>query len=214
MSSNNNNKPLAGKVAIVTGSSRGIGAAIARQLASDGAAVAINYVKVRSSLPHFYFTQSSDWYLTFLMVQGADAANEVVNDIKKAGGDAHAFQADVSKRDDVYRLVDEAVQKWGRVDVFVNNSGVFGASPLEHETEEHIDSNFAINYKGTLWGIQAASKVLQPGGSIINLSSVLARITFPVSELLPSSATFSTYIHVKAPSLTCLATCEGVWCVF
>ncbi len=148
----------------------------------------------------------------FLNDQGADAANEVVNDIKKAGGDAQAFQADVSKRDDVYRLVDEAVKKWGRVDVFVNNSAIFGASPLEDATEEHIDSDFAINYKGTLWGIQAASKVLQPGGSIINMSSVLARITFPVSELLPSSTTL-TYIHVKALSLTCWP-CEGIWCVF
>ncbi len=117
--------------------------------------------------------------------QGADAANEVVNDIKKAGGDAHAFQADVSKRDDVYRLVDEAVKKWGRVDVFVNNSAVFGVAPLEAETEEQVDFNFAVNYKGTLWGIQAASKVLQPGGSIINISSVVARVIYPVSELHP-----------------------------
>ncbi len=119
--------------------------------------------------------------LTHSPSQGADAADEVVKQIKEAGGDAFAFQADVANREGVHGLIDAAVQRWGRVDILVNNSAlIHDATYLEKEQEEQIDRLFAVNYKGTLWGIQAAAKVLQPGGSIINISSIAPRLVFPV----------------------------------
>jgi len=147
---------LAGKVAIVTGSSRGIGAAIAKQLAADGAIVAVNYAN------------------------SAEAAKAVVAEIEQSGGKAHAFQADVSVRAQVFDLVDQVIKRWGRLDVFVNNSGTFSAAPLADVAEDEVDRLLGVNYKGTLWGIQAASKVLPAGGSIVNVSSVTARVTLPV----------------------------------
>ncbi len=108
----------------------------------------------------------------------------MVEDIKKAGGDAHAFQGDVANRADVFALVDAAVQRWGHVDILVNNSALSGApAALENESEEQIDRLFEVNYKGTLWGIQAAAKVIKPGGSIVNISSVAPRVALPVSSL-------------------------------
>jgi 3-oxoacyl-[acyl-carrier protein] reductase len=147
---------LAGQVAIVTGSSRGLGAAIAKQLAAEGATVAVNYVN------------------------GAEAAKAVVDEIERAGGRAHAFQADVAVRAQVFDLVDQVVKRWGRLDVLVNNSGVFTVAPLADVTEDDVDRLLAVNYKGTLWGIQAASTVLTSGGAIINLSSIGARLAAPV----------------------------------
>jgi NAD(P)-dependent dehydrogenase (short-subunit alcohol dehydrogenase family) len=147
---------LAGKVAIVTGSSRGIGAAIAKQLAAEGAIVAVNYAN------------------------GAEAAKAVVAEIERAGGQAHAFQADVSVRAQVFNLVDQVVKRWGRLDVFVNNSGIFSMAPLADVAEDEVDRLLGVNYKGTLWGIQAASKVLPNGGAIINVSSVTSRLALPV----------------------------------
>ncbi len=147
---------LAGKVAIVTGSSRGLGAAIAKQLAAEGAIVAVNYVK------------------------GADAAQAVVDQIVDGGGQAHAFQADVAQRAQVFDLVDQVVKRWGRLDVLVNNSGVVSVGLLADVTEEEVDRVLAVNFKGTLWGIQAASKVLTSGGAIINLSSIASRTAVAV----------------------------------
>ncbi|ELR18535.1 shortchain dehydrogenase/reductase SDR, putative [Acanthamoeba castellanii str. Neff] len=156
---------LAGQVAIVTGSSRGLGAAIAKQLAAEGAIVAVNYVN------------------------GAEAAKAVVDEIERGGGRAHAFQADVAVRAQVFDLVDQVVKRWGRLDVLVNNSGVFTVSPLADVTEDDVDSLLAVNYKGTLWGIQAASTVLTSGGAIINLSSIGARLAAPAAvEVLTKTA--------------------------
>ncbi len=120
----------------------------------------------------------------------------MVEEIKKAGGKAHAFQADVSSRAEMHGLVDAVVLRWGHVDIFVNNSAISGrAIRVEDETEEQVDQLFSVNYKGTLWGIQAASRVLPPGGSIVNISSVGARWTLPVAK-------FHIVLVVHANSLT------------
>jgi meso-butanediol dehydrogenase/(S,S)-butanediol dehydrogenase/diacetyl reductase len=104
----------------------------------------------------------------------------VVEEIKKSNGEAHAFQADVSVRSQVFGLVDEVIKRWGQLDILINNSGFAVPVTLEDETEEQVDQVLAVNYKGTLWGIQAASKVLKSGGSIVNISSTLARLGIPV----------------------------------
>jgi NAD(P)-dependent dehydrogenase (short-subunit alcohol dehydrogenase family) len=114
-------------------------------------------------------------------VQRADAANAVVEEIVTAGGQAHAFQADVSVRSQVLALVDSVVDKWGRLDVLVNNSAISGQNrPIDELTEEEVDQLVATNYKSVIWGIQAASKVLPSGGSIINVSSAITRVCIPV----------------------------------
>jgi NAD(P)-dependent dehydrogenase (short-subunit alcohol dehydrogenase family) len=170
---NSSAQPLAGKVAIVTGSSRGIGAATAKRLAADGAIVAVNYVHVTKPL-HHPVEILTDAGLHNL--QGADAAKTVVEEIKKAGGEAHAFQADVGVRDQVFALVEAVVQRWGRLDILVNNSAVGELKPLEEVTEDQLDQLLAVNFKGPLWGIQAAAKHLKSGGSIINVSTGAVRI--------------------------------------
>jgi 3-oxoacyl-[acyl-carrier protein] reductase len=172
------NKNLQGKVAIVTGSSRGIGAAIAKQFAAEGATVAINYANV--CFPSNYISSS----VCLCWPQGAKAAKEVVEEIEKAGGKAHSFQADVSVRAQVLGLVEQVVKKWGRLDIFVNNSGILVQEPITATREEQVDSLLSINFKGTLWGIQAAAEVISPGGSIINVSSLVARLSAPVRPTL------------------------------
>jgi NAD(P)-dependent dehydrogenase (short-subunit alcohol dehydrogenase family) len=108
-----------------------------------------------------------------------------VEEINKAGGEAHAFHADVAIRDQVFGLVDKVVKRWGKLDVLVNNSAFSGPrGELVAETEEEVDRVLAVNYKGALWGIQAASKLLQDGGSIINISSAAARLAPLVSFVL------------------------------
>jgi 3-oxoacyl-[acyl-carrier protein] reductase len=100
--------------------------------------------------------------------------------IKKSGGEAHAFQADVGVRSQVIGLVEAVVKRWGQLDILVNNSAIALLGNLEDETEERVDRLLAINYKGALWGIQAAAKLLKSGGSIINISSGAARVGLPV----------------------------------
>ena len=147
---------LKDKVAIVTGASKGIGAAIARSLASEGAAVVVNYASSKKD------------------------ADRVVADITRAGGRAIAVQADVAKHADVDRLFDEAKKAFGRLDILVNNAGVYEFSPLEAITEQHVRKLFDINVLGTLLASQAAARHFDGhGGSIINIGSTATSVTAP-----------------------------------
>jgi 3-oxoacyl-[acyl-carrier protein] reductase len=150
---------LKGKVAVVTGASKGIGAGIAKALAAEGASVVVNYASSKA---------------------GAD---DVVVAIKKAGGTALAVQGDVSKAADAQRLIDTAVNTYGHLDVLVNNSGVYEFAPIESITEEHFHRIFNINVLGVLLTTQAAAKHLGKGGSIINIGSGVTRITPPNSAV-------------------------------
>jgi 3-oxoacyl-[acyl-carrier protein] reductase len=152
-------KKLEGKVAVVTGASKGIGAEIARQFAAEGAAVVVNYASSKA---------------------GAD---KVVADITARGGKAVAVQGDVSKRTDAEGIIDTAVKTFGRLDVLVNNSGVYEFAPIEEFTEEQFRRQFDINVLGLLLTTQAAVKQLKVGGSVINIGSVVARITPPNSAV-------------------------------
>lgn len=143
---------LAGKVAIVTGASKGIGAEIARALGAAGAAVVVNYASSKA---------------------GADA---VVQDIVSRGGRALAVQANVANQTDVERLFSEAHRAYGRLDVLVNNAGVYEFAPLESITAEHFHKQFDLNVLGLLWATQQAAKYFgTEGGSVINISSLAAR---------------------------------------
>jgi 3-oxoacyl-[acyl-carrier protein] reductase len=105
----------------------------------------------------------------------------VVKEIKAAGGEAHAFQAD---EEQIFRLVEEVVRHWGHLDILVNNAATPGvASAVEDVTEDVLENVLATNFKGPLWGIQAASKVLKSGGSIINITSIASR-GWPVRKAL------------------------------
>jgi 3-oxoacyl-[acyl-carrier protein] reductase len=150
---------LTGKVAIVTGASKGIGAAIAKSLAAAGASVVVNYASSKT---------------------GADT---VVAEIDAAGGKAVAVRGDVSKGADAQAIVDAAIKHFGRLDILVNNSGVYGFSPLESITEEDFHRHFNVNVLGLLLTTQAASKHLGEGSSIINIGSVVTRITPPGSAI-------------------------------
>jgi 3-oxoacyl-[acyl-carrier protein] reductase len=155
---------LKGKVAIVSGASKGIGAAIAERLAADGAAVVVNYAK------------------------SAAGAEAVVARIAARGGKAKAAHADLSKPAEVKTLVEAAVRDFGRLDILVNNAGVYEFLPLEEIDEAHFDRQFGLNVKGLLFATQAAARAFgDRGGSIINISS-LASLS-PVSNGSVYSAT-------------------------
>jgi len=147
--STNTEKKLAGKVAVVTGASKGIGAAIAKDLASNGASVVVNYASSKS---------------------GAD---QVVSEIKAAGGKAVAVQGDIAKKADIDRLFVEAKKAFGRLDILVNNAGVYEFAPLENVTEEHFHKQFNLNVLGLLLSAQKATEYFDStGGNIINVSSL------------------------------------------
>ncbi|CAA2100180.1 3-oxoacyl-[acyl-carrier-protein] reductase FabG [Methylobacterium bullatum] len=146
---------LDGKVAVVTGGSKGIGAAIAKALAKDGAAVVVNYVSSKA---------------------GAEA---VVEAITSAGGKAIAVQADVSKAAQAQELIEAAVKRFGRLDVLVNNSGVYEFASIEDITEEHYRRLFDVNVLGVLLATQAAAKHLGEGGSVVNISSAITHVHTP-----------------------------------
>jgi 3-oxoacyl-[acyl-carrier protein] reductase len=144
---------LKGKVAIVTGASKGIGAAIAKSLAAEGASVVVNYASSKS---------------------GADA---VVAAITAAGGKAVAVGGDVSKAAEAQGIIDAAIKNYGRLDILVNNSGVYEFGAIEAVTEENFHKMFNINVLGAILTTQAAVKHLSEGSSIINIGSGVSRLT-------------------------------------
>ena len=149
---------LTGRVAVVTGASKGIGAAIAQELAKDGASVIVNY-------------SSSG--------QQADA---VVAKIQAAGGNAKSVRADVSQPGQAKQLIDTTVSEFGRVDILVNNAAVYDFLPLEQVTEAHFDRMFNLNVKGLLFTTQAAAAAFgERGGSIINIGSMASQTPPPGS---------------------------------
>lgn len=149
-------KKLAGKTALVTGASKGIGAAIAKHLAAAGASVVVNYASSKA---------------------GAD---KVVSEITGAGGKAVAIQADVSKPADVIRLFSEVKSSFNRLDILVNNAGVYEFGALDAITPEHFHRQFNTNVLGLLLTTQGAVKLFpESGGSIINIGSVVTAITPP-----------------------------------
>jgi len=162
--SNNIEKKLAGKVALVTGGSRGIGAGIARRLAADGASVAITYTK------------------------GADAAAAVVKEIEGGGGKATALQADAADADAVKAAVEKTVGTFGRLDILVNNAGTAIPKKFEETTLEEMDRMIDINIRGTFIATQAALKHMKDGGRVIMIGSCVGeRMMTP--GLVPYAAT-------------------------
>ena len=143
---------LKGKVAVVTGASKGIGAAIAKSLAAQGASVVVNYVSSKA---------------------GADT---VVKAITAAGGNAVAVKGDVSKAGEDQGIIDAAIQNYGHLDILVNNSGVYELAPVEAITEQQFHRLFNINVLGLLLTTQAAIAHLREGASIINIGSTISRL--------------------------------------
>jgi len=155
-------KKLQGQVAVVTGASKGLGAAIAEHLAAAGAAVVVNFASSKA---------------------GGEA---VVNRIRKADGKAVAVQADVSKPDDIRRLFAETKKAFGKLDILVNNAGVYEFAPLEAISADHFHKHFNLNVLGLLLTTQEAVKHFGPaGGTIINMSS------FAATSAPPSTSVYS-----------------------
>ncbi|WP_213515185.1 SDR family oxidoreductase [Paenibacillus montaniterrae] len=146
---------LQGKVAIVTGASRGIGSSIAKQLAALGASVVVNYAR------------------------STEEADALVEDIVGNGGSAAAIAADISKLDDIQALFAQTIAAYGKVDILVNNAGYMNNQMIEQVTEEEFDKHFAINVKGTYFTCQQAMQHMENNGRIINISTSVAGHMFP-----------------------------------
>jgi 3-oxoacyl-[acyl-carrier protein] reductase len=152
------NKKLAGKVAVVTGASKGIGAGIAKYLAVEGASVVVNYASSR------------------------DGADQVVNEIVKEGGKAIAVQADVAEKKEIEHLFAETKKAFGRLDILVNNAGVYGFAPLEEATEDEFHRQFSVNVFGLILATREALKYFgAEGGSVINIGSTISSLTPPAT---------------------------------
>jgi 3-oxoacyl-[acyl-carrier protein] reductase len=155
-----NSKKLAGKVAIVTGASKGIGAAIAKHLAAEGASVVVNYASSNND------------------------ADKVVAEITGTGGQAMAVRADMARKADIQRLFAETKKAFGSLDILVNNAGVYEFLPLESITEEHFHRHFNLNVLGLILATQQAAKQFDSkGGSVINISSVASTSAPPTSSV-------------------------------
>lgn len=155
-----NTKKLAGKVAVVTGASKGIGASIAKHLAAEGAAVVVNYASSKA---------------------GAD---RVVSEISRNGGKAVAVKADMAKKGEIENLFAEAKKAFGQLDILVNNAGIYEFAPLENITEEHFHKQFNVNVLGLILASQAAAKEFGPsGGNIINISSIVSTLAVPGASI-------------------------------
>lgn len=154
---------LSGKVVIVTGASKGIGAGIAARLAQDGAKVVVNYARARHD------------------------ADKVVARIREAGGEAVAVQADIAARDGHAALVDAAIAAYGKLDILVNNAGVYQIDSLDAMTADSIDLHFDLNVRGLLLMTQAAARVLPEGGVIVNISSGVAKSPSPMAQVYCST---------------------------
>jgi 3-oxoacyl-[acyl-carrier protein] reductase len=149
-------KKLTGRVAVVTGASKGIGAAIARALAGEGAAVVVNYSSSK------------------------EGGEKVAKDITALGGRAIAAQANIAVQGDVERLFADTKSAFGRLDILVNNAGIYEAAPLEKVTEEIFHRHFNLNVLGLLFATQGATRLFDAaGGSIINISSLVSTLGFP-----------------------------------
>jgi 3-oxoacyl-[acyl-carrier protein] reductase len=170
---------LTGKVAVVTGASKGIGAAIAKALAADGASVVVNYASSKAD------------------------ADKVVAAIESAGGKAKAIGGDVAKKSDVVRLFSETEAAFGPTDILVNNAGVYEMLPISAIDEAHFHRHFNINVLGLLLASQEATKHFDKrGGSIINVSSVVSRITPPASAVYTATkGAVDAITHVLAKEL-------------
>ncbi|MES2742486.1 MAG: glucose 1-dehydrogenase [Pseudomonadota bacterium] len=147
---------FSGKVALVTGASKGIGAGIAIRLAADGAQVVVNYSR------------------------SAADADVVVQKIIAAGGKAVAVKADISQPAQIGPLIDAALHAFGRLDILVNNAGVYKADTLETITADSFDEHFHLNVRGLLLTTQAAARVMAAGGVVVNISSGLAHSPYPM----------------------------------
>lgn len=170
---------LENKIAIVTGSSKGIGAAIARKLASAGATVVVNYAT------------------------SAKAADKVVADITSAGGKAIAIQADMSQAADIERLFKQTHDLFGKLDILVNNAGVYAFAPIEEVTLEHYHRMFNLNVLGLLLASQQAVKYFgDAGGNIINISSIVVKGIFPGTSVYSATkASVDAITHVLSREL-------------
>jgi 3-oxoacyl-[acyl-carrier protein] reductase len=154
------NGKLNGKVAVVTGASKGIGAGIAKHLAAEGAAVVVNYASSKST------------------------ADQVVDEIAKRGGKAIVLQGDVTKKKDVERLFAETKKAFGKIDILVNNAGVYHFAPLEEATENEFHREFNINVLGLILATQEAVKHFgAEGGSVINIGSTATRLNAPTTVI-------------------------------
>lgn len=173
-----NEKKLAGKVALVTGGSRGIGAAIALRLAQDGATVAITYTNNK------------------------DAADAVVNEITNLGSKAVAIKANVASAQETQNLINEIKNTVGKIDILINNAGVFEAAPIDQASIDHYERVFDVNVKGVVATTIAALKLIPDGGRIINISSGAARVSMPGAGIYSATkAALDTLTRIWAQDL-------------